>query len=123
MIEIISRQSNLESHDLTAEISAGQLRAILHKMFAQLNQRLPVNNGVHIEQCTEWLMYWLLTADDTSGSGSIRLFTLKIALGILCYGKLRDKLICECTAIDTSLPPFLVTITNVNRVFPIIERV
>ncbi|GAV04554.1 hypothetical protein RvY_14821 [Ramazzottius varieornatus] len=92
MIEIISRQSNLESHDLTAEITAGQLRGILHKMFTQLNQRVPVNSGVRIDQWTEWLLYWLLAAYDASGSGSVRLFALKIALALLCYGKLKDKL-------------------------------
>lgn len=95
MVEIC-RQSYLDSHDLQAEIDVARLREIFIKMFNQLNQRLPVKIRVDVDQSTEWLLYWLLTAYDTTGLGSVRIFALKIALAVLCQGRLADKLTCKC---------------------------
>ncbi|OQV20688.1 Dystrobrevin alpha [Hypsibius exemplaris] len=89
----ISRQTGLDGYDLAAEVDVGRLRSICRTMYGQLNQRLTSLNNVDVEQCTEWLLYWLLMAYDTSSTGSVRIFSVKVALVVLCKGKLEDKMI------------------------------
>jgi EF hand len=95
-IKEICRQTGLDDgNDLAAEIDVGRLRSICRKMYMQLNQRLTTDHLVDIDQSTEWLLYWLLTAYDTVGTGSIRIFALKMALTVLSKGKLEDKMTCK----------------------------
>lgn len=91
----ICRQSGLDSHDLHAEVDVSRLRDVFAQMFLQLNQRLPAKSRADVDLSTEWLLYWLLTAYDTVGVGMIRIFALKIALAVLCRGRITDKLTCK----------------------------
>lgn len=86
------RENGFQTLDLKTEIGIGRLEVLVSGLYYQLNKRLPTARQVNIEACTNLLLNWLLYTFNAEDDGRLRVFAIKVALGILCSGKLMDKL-------------------------------
>ncbi|XP_076319963.1 dystrobrevin beta-like isoform X1 [Tachypleus tridentatus] len=86
------RENSLNTLEPRMEINISRLETLLSSLFYQLNKRLPASHQVDINQCTSLLMNWILIMYDREDTGKVSVFSVKIALSIMCSGKLMDKL-------------------------------
>lgn len=95
MIEAF-RENGLNTLEPTNEVSVARLETLISSLYHNLNKRLPTNQQVPVDSKAGLLLNWLLSAY-TNDNSSIRVFSIKIALAIMCAGKLVDKLRCKST--------------------------
>lgn len=88
------RENGLNTLEPTNEVSVARLETLISSLYHNLNKRLPTNQQVPVDSKAGLLLNWLLSAY-TSDNSSIRVFSIKVALAIMCAGKLVDKLRCE----------------------------
>jgi hypothetical protein len=88
------RENGLNTLEPTNEVSVARLETLISSLYHSLNKRLPANQQVVVESKAGLLLNWLLTAYTNNNSG-IRVFSIKVALAIMCAGKLVDKLRCK----------------------------
>lgn len=78
--------------DISSEMSITRLETLISSVFHQLSKRLPQSLTFNLDESVSNLLSWLLNAYDSSRSGKVSVFAIKIAFAILCSGKLIDKL-------------------------------
>lgn len=88
------RENGLNTLEPTNEVSVARLETLISSLYHNLNKRLPTNQQVPVDSKAGLLLNWLLSAY-TNDNSSIRVFSIKIALAIMCAGKLVDKLRCK----------------------------
>ena len=93
------RENGLNTLEPTNEVSVARLETLISSLYHNLNKRLPTNQQVPVDSKAGLLLNWLLSAYTNDNSG-IRVFSIKVALAIMCAGKLVDKLRCELTFIS-----------------------
>ena len=93
MIEAF-RENGLNTLEPTNEVSVARLETLISSLYHNLNKRLPTNQQVAVDSKAGLLLNWLLSAYTNNNSG-IRVFSIKVALAIMCAGKLVDKLRCK----------------------------
>ena len=87
------RENQLNGVDLSAEINVSRLESAISSIYRQLNKRLPAPRQINMEASIALLLNWLLSVyDDGQECGKIRVFSVKVALALMCSGKLMDKL-------------------------------
>lgn len=98
------RENGLNTLEPQNEVSVARLETLISSLYHNLNKRLPTNQQVPVDSKASLLLNWLLAAYTNDNSGKIRVFSIKVALSIMCAGKLLDKLRCKF-----SPSPFLLT--------------
>lgn len=88
------RENGLNTLEPTNEVSVARLETLISSLYHNLNKRLPTNQQVPVDSKAGLLLNWLLSAYTNDNSG-IRVFSIKVALAIMCAGKLVDKLRCK----------------------------
>lgn len=88
------RENGLNTLEPTNEVSVARLETLISSLYHNLNKRLPSNQQVPVDAKAGLLLNWLLSAYTNNNSG-IRVFSIKIALAIMCTGKMVDKLRCK----------------------------
>lgn len=101
------RENGLNTLEPTNEVSVARLETLISSLYHNLNKRLPSNQQVPVDAKAGLLLNWLLSAYTNNNAG-IRVFSIKIALAIMCSGKMVDKLRCK---INVTRPPFIHLIT------------
>lgn len=91
------RENGLNTLEPTNEVSVARLETLISSLYHNLNKRLPTNQQVPVDSKAGLLLNWLLSAYTNDSSGNIRVFSIKVALAIMCAGKLVDKLRCKLT--------------------------
>ncbi|KAK8783952.1 hypothetical protein V5799_009682 [Amblyomma americanum] len=86
------RENALNAMDAQAPLGVTRVRALLGSLYYQLNKRLPPSQQLDLPHCVSLLLNWLLASYDPEQQGCLRVLSLKVALAILCAGKLLDKL-------------------------------
>lgn len=86
------RENALNAMDAQAPLGVTRVRALLNSLYYQLNKRLPPSQQLDLPHCVSLLLNWLLASYDPEQQGCLRVLSLKVALAILCAGKLLDKL-------------------------------
>ena len=86
------RENQLNGVDLLAEINVSRLESAISSIYRQLNKRLPAPQQINMEATIALLLNWLLSVYDSQERGKIRVFSVKVALALMCSGKLVDKL-------------------------------
>lgn len=88
------RENGLNTLEPQNEVSVARLETLISSLYHNLNKRLPTNQQVPVDSRAHLLLNWLLAAYTNDNSGKIRVFSIKVALSIMCSGKLVDKLRC-----------------------------
>lgn len=88
------RENGLNTLEPTNEVSVARLETLISSLYHNLNKRLPTNQQVPVDSKAGLMLNWLLSAYTNDNSG-IRVFSIKVALAIMCAGKLVDKLRCK----------------------------
>uniref|UniRef100_A0A336MUA2 CSON007154 protein n=1 Tax=Culicoides sonorensis TaxID=179676 RepID=A0A336MUA2_CULSO len=86
------RENGLNTLDPQNEISVSKLETLISSLYHNLNKRLPIAQHVPVESKASVLLNWLLSAYCGADCGKIRVFSIKVALAIMCAGKIVDKL-------------------------------
>ena len=86
------RENQLNGVDLLVEINVSRLESAISSIYRQLNKRLPAPQQINMEASIALLLNWLLSVYDSQECGKIRVFSVKVALALMCSGKLMDKL-------------------------------
>lgn len=86
------RENALNVMDAQAPLGVTRVRALLNSLYYQLNKRLPPSQQLDLPHCVSLLLNWLMASYDPEQQGCLRVLSLKVALAILCAGKLLDKL-------------------------------
>lgn len=86
------RENGLNTLEPTNEISVSKLETLISSLYHNLNKRLPIAQQVPVESKASVLLNWLLAAYCGSDCGKIRVFSIKVALAVMCAGKIVDKL-------------------------------
>lgn len=86
------RENGLNTMEPRMEVNMSRLETLVSGIFIALNKRLPLGQQISVESSTSLLLNWLLAAFDIDDTGKIRVFSIKVALALLCSGKLMDKL-------------------------------
>ncbi|XP_049513575.1 dystrobrevin beta isoform X4 [Dermacentor silvarum] len=86
------RENAFNAMDAQAPLGVTRVRALLNSLYYQLNKRLPPSQQLDLPHCVSLLLNWLLASYDPEQQGCLRVLSLKVALAILCAGKLLDKL-------------------------------
>lgn len=94
MIEAF-RENGLNTLEHQNEVSVSRLETLVSSLYHNLNKRLPPTQQVPVDSKASLLLNWLLAAYSGDNSGKIRVFSIKVALAIMCAGKMVDKLRCE----------------------------
>ena len=89
------RDNSLHTLDIGAEIDLSRIDECVRSMYAQLNKRLALNQHINVETQTQLLTAWLLNLYDKPRLVQVRVLSLKVALTIMCSGKLIDKIKCN----------------------------
>lgn len=90
------RENGLNTLEPTNEVSVARLETLISSLYHNLNKRLPSNQQVSVDAKAGLLLNWLLSAyTNTNNNSGIRVFSIKIALAIMCTGKMVDKLRCK----------------------------
>lgn len=89
------RENGLNTLEPQNEVSVARLETLISSLYHNLNKRLPTKEQVPVDSKASLLLNWLLTAYTNDNSGKIRVFSIKVALAIMCAGKLVDKLRCK----------------------------
>lgn len=99
------RENGLNTLEPQHEVSVARLETLVSSLYHNLNKRLPQAQQVLVECKASLLLNWLMAAysasDDDScgpaltGTHRLRVFSIKVALAVMCTGKLIDKLRCE----------------------------
>jgi EF hand len=97
------RENGLNTLEPTNEVSVARLETLISSLYHNLNKRLPSNQQVPVDAKAGLLLNWLLSAYTNNNSG-IRVFSIKIALAIMCTGKMVDKLRCKMRMIYVGFP-------------------
>jgi hypothetical protein len=87
----------------TNEVSVARLETLISSLYHNLNKRLPTTQQIAVDSKAGLLLNWLLSAYTSDNSG-IRVFSIKVALAIMCAGKLVDKLRCKSFHINQLTP-------------------
>jgi hypothetical protein len=96
------RENGLNTLEPTNEVSVARLETLISSLYHNLNKRLPSNQQVPVDAKAGLLLNWLLSAYTNNNAG-IRVFSIKIALAIMCTGKMVDKLRCKINFTPTNL--------------------
>uniref|UniRef100_T1ILR2 ZZ-type domain-containing protein n=1 Tax=Strigamia maritima TaxID=126957 RepID=T1ILR2_STRMM len=86
------RENGLIATEPHVEVNVSRFETLISSIFYQLNKRLPVGQQIDLAMSTNLLLNWLLGAFDPEDAGRIRVFSIKMALALMCSGKLMDKL-------------------------------
>jgi len=89
------RDNNLQAFDVLNEIEFNKIELCINHMYMQLNKRLAFNQHINVENQTQLLLSWLLNIYDKNRFSKMKILSFKVALTILCDGKLIDKVKCE----------------------------
>ncbi|CAF0951516.1 unnamed protein product [Didymodactylos carnosus] len=73
-------------------ITSSRLTTFLTSVYTNLNKRLPSSQQLNVEQCVKCSTAWFLFVYDSQYLQAIRLNSFKVALILLCAGKLIDKM-------------------------------
>lgn len=88
------RENGLNTLEPQSEVSVARLETLVSSLYHNLNKRLPTLQQVPVDSKAGLLLNWLIAAYSNDNSGKIRVFSIKVALAIMCAGKLVDKLRC-----------------------------
>ncbi|XP_058825275.1 dystrobrevin beta isoform X2 [Topomyia yanbarensis] len=86
------RENGLNTLEPQNEVSVSRLETLVSSLYHNLNKRLPPTQQVPVDSKASLLLNWLLAAYAGDNSGKIRVFSIKVALAIMCAGKMVDKL-------------------------------
>ncbi|XP_055602005.1 dystrobrevin beta isoform X2 [Uranotaenia lowii] len=86
------RENGLNTLEHQNEVSVSRLETLVSSLYHNLNKRLPPTQQVPVDSKASLLLNWLLAAYSGDNSGKIRVFSIKVALAIMCSGKMVDKL-------------------------------
>ncbi|KAG4070478.1 hypothetical protein HA402_005710 [Bradysia odoriphaga] len=86
------RENGLNTLEPQSEVSVARLETLVSSLYHNLNKRLPTRDQVPVDSKAGLLLNWLISAYSNDNSGKIRVFSIKVALAIMCSGKLVDKL-------------------------------
>ncbi|GBM61177.1 Dystrobrevin beta [Araneus ventricosus] len=89
------RENGLNALDSRLELTIPRLETLMHSILYQLNKRLPLSQQIDVEHSSAVLVNWLLATYDPDETGKVRVFSIKVALAIICAGKITDKLRCK----------------------------
>lgn len=90
------RENGLNTMEPQSDVSVARLETLVSSLYHNLNKRLTMAQQVPVESKASLLLNWLISAYSHDNSGKMRVFSIKVALAIMCAGKLIDKLRCEC---------------------------
>ncbi|ELU02511.1 hypothetical protein CAPTEDRAFT_221719 [Capitella teleta] len=96
------RENGLNSLEHRFEVPIDRMESLLSNIFYGLNKRLPTNSQIDAESSVNMLYHWMISAYDHEGRGTVSVFSIKVALSIMCAGKLMDKLRYIFTQISDS---------------------
>ncbi|XP_074108469.1 dystrobrevin beta isoform X2 [Cotesia typhae] len=85
------RENGLNTLEPSYMLSVSRLETLLSSVFHALNKRVPVSQQCKVDSTTALLMNWLLVTYMSGEANKITVFSVKVALSILCAGKLIDK--------------------------------
>ncbi|KAG8175690.1 hypothetical protein JTE90_011577 [Oedothorax gibbosus] len=86
------RENGLNALDSRLELTVPRLETLVHAIYYQLNKRMPLSQQIDVEHSSAVIVNWLLATYDPEETGIVRVFSVKIALAIICSGKITDKL-------------------------------
>ncbi|XP_058454748.1 dystrobrevin beta isoform X3 [Malaya genurostris] len=86
------RENGLNTLEPQNEVSVSRLETLVSSLYHNLNKRLPPTQQVPVDSKASLLLNWLLAAYSGDNSGKIRVFSIKVALAVMCAGKMVDKL-------------------------------
>lgn len=93
------RENGLNTMEPQNDVSVARLETLVSSLYHNLNKRLTTAQQVPVDSKASLLLNWLIAAYSHDNSGKMRVFSIKVALAIMCAGKLVDKLRCKCAAI------------------------
>lgn len=93
------RENGLNTLEPQSEVSVARLETLVSSLYHNLNKRLPTLQQVPVDSKAGLLLNWLIAAYSNDNSGKIRVFSIKVALAIMCAGKLVDKLRCKLVSL------------------------
>lgn len=94
------RENGLNTMEPQSDVSVARLETLVSSLYHNLNKRLTTAQQVPVDSKASLLLNWLIAAYSHDNSGKMRVFSIKVALAIMCAGKLVDKLRCECSRVE-----------------------
>lgn len=91
------RENGLNTMEPQSDVSVARLETLVSSLYHNLNKRLTTVQQVPVDSKASLLLNWLIAAYSHDNSGKMRVFSIKVALAIMCAGKLVDKLRCKYT--------------------------
>lgn len=89
------RENGLNTMEPQNEVSVARLETLVSSLYHNLNKRLTTAQQVPVDSKASLLLNWLISAYSHDNSGKMRVFSIKVALAVMCAGKLVDKLRCK----------------------------
>lgn len=89
------RENGLNTMEPQNDVSVARLETLVSSLYHNLNKRLTTAQQVPVDSKASLLLNWLIAAYSHDNSGKMRVFSIKVALAIMCAGKLVDKLRCK----------------------------
>lgn len=89
------RENGLNTMEPKSDVSVSRLETLVSSLYHNLNKRLTTAQQVPVDSKASLLLNWLIAAYSHDNSGKMRVFSIKVALAIMCAGKLVDKLRCK----------------------------
>lgn len=116
MIEAF-RENGLNTMEPQSDVSVARLETLVSSLYHNLNKRLTTAQQVPVDSKASLLLNWLIAAYSHDNSGKMRVFSIKVALAIMCAGKLVDKLRCECFYLKLFSFSFRMLTIHFNLIF------
>lgn len=89
------RENGLNTMESQSNVSVARLETLVSSLYHNLNKRLTTAQQIPVESKASLLLNWLIAAYSQDNSSKMRVFSIKVALAIMCAGKLVDKLRCK----------------------------
>ncbi|XP_037088648.1 dystrobrevin beta-like [Pollicipes pollicipes] len=86
------RENGLNTLEPQTAVNSSRLDTLLTSLYLALNKRLPLQHQINLDAAVNTVLSFLLTTYDLDDVGSVRVFSIKIAMATLCSGKITDKL-------------------------------
>ncbi|XP_043219112.1 dystrobrevin beta-like isoform X4 [Amphibalanus amphitrite] len=86
------RENGLNVLEPQTAVNSSRLDSLLTSLYLALNKRLPLQHQINLDAAVNTVLSFLITTYDVDDVGSVRVFSIKVAMATLCSGKITDKL-------------------------------
>jgi len=86
------RENGLNTMEATTLVNRARLETLLSSLYSNLNKRLPPGQNIDVDKTSNLMSTWLLFSLCSDQTNRLKVVSVKIALSVLCCGKLMDKL-------------------------------